>query len=338
MIADIKKRNYWLRVFGAYAAVEACIQLLFWFVLNRFGASPISILEFHLVMWFFQSVLIWPIWLVAWSVIKYPIPVQILVNIAFFVIYSFFWFGPVQDCIAFCFEILQQFTRVPQNRIAPHVDNSNEFQILNYQLLKHGFRLGWFFVALYFYQYQTAEKKRMSLAIANKELQIELFKWRLNPDFYFKTIDYLKCLAIQKPQLAAVPILKLSGIMEYVIYEAKKKTTWLIREIKFLSNYVELLNDQHGKKIITLEVIGEPGKQQIAPLTLTGLVDKVYQVTEKGEELLIRLNLEKGQLSACFSGRFISSLNLLFDADASVALNSPTNISVKMKLYAKAVL
>jgi hypothetical protein len=99
--------NYWLKVFALYALTEACIQLLFFFILNNYGTNRITIIEFHFVMCFFQCLLIWPIWWVAWSVKHKNAVVQIVINVAFYVVYSLLWFGPVQDAIGFFYNELQ---------------------------------------------------------------------------------------------------------------------------------------------------------------------------------------------------------------------------------------
>src|SRR5688572_5990644 len=154
-----QKARYWLRIFAIYALIEACIQLIFVIVLNNFGTRRISIVELHLVMWIFQCLLIWPIWWVAKAVYKKPVLVQILVNAGFYLLYSYCWFGPVQDIIGYLYEQLQSFTRAPDDKQVPILDSGSEYSYLNYQLLKHSFRLSVFFLAAYFYNYRLEEKK-----------------------------------------------------------------------------------------------------------------------------------------------------------------------------------
>ena len=269
---------YWLKVFAWYALTEACIQILFFIILNNFGTQRIGIIEFHLVMWLFQCLLIWPIWWVAWLVRQKKIVIQILVNIAFYAIYSYYWFGPVQDAIGFLYNHLQEITRAADDRQTPYLDRGYEFSYLNYQLLKHAFRLSWFYLAAYFYNYRTEEKKRTELAVANKELQLKLLKWHLNPSFYFKTIDHLRQLAGNSPVSATGPILQLAKVMEYVIYEAKEKLIDVNKEIQFLNNYTQLLNQQNNAVKFETETCGDYDKLKISPLLLAGFIDKM--VTE----------------------------------------------------------
>src|SRR5688500_16128123 len=138
---DKHRTNYWLMVFALYALAEVCIQLLFFVVLNNFGTRPISLIEIHLLMWVFQCLLIWPIWWVAWSVRKTKIPIQVIVNLAFYIIYSYIWFGPVQDLIGYLYDNLIITTRSADNRLEAILDSGDEYSYLNYQMLKHAFRL-----------------------------------------------------------------------------------------------------------------------------------------------------------------------------------------------------
>ena len=57
------------------------------------------------------------------------------------------------------------------------------------------------------------EKKKIELAVSNKELQLKLLKWHLNPSFYFKTIKHLQQSAAVKPSDATEPILQLAKVI-----------------------------------------------------------------------------------------------------------------------------
>ncbi len=308
-----QEARYWLKVFAVYALIEACIQLIFLIVLNNFGTHRISIVEIHLLMWIFQCLLIWPIWWVARSVYKKPILVQILVNAVFYIVYSYCWFGPVQDIIGYLYEHLQAFTRSPGDRQVAILDSGNEYSYLNYQLLKHGFRLSVFFLAAYFYNYRLEEKKRLELAVANKELQLKMLKWHLNPSFYFKTINHLRQVAGNKPDNATGPILQLAKVMEYVIYEAKEKLIAVKKEINFLNNYIQLLNQQDNNTKIETGVTGNYEKLKISPLLLVGFIDKIAVRANDAEKITVSMQLnfsgkEMTVIIAGLPGKGISSL------------------------------
>jgi len=310
--------NYWLKVFALYALAEACIQLLFFYILNNFGRVRISIIEYHMVMWVFQCLLIWPIWWVAWSVRQQKIIVQLLVNIAFYAGYTYCWFGPVQDTIAYLYNHLQAITRPVNDRQVAYLDRGNEFSFLNYQLLKHAFRLSWFFLASFFYNYRLEEKRRLELATANKELQLKLLKWHLNPSFYFKTISHLRQVANEKPINTTAPILQLAKVMEYVIYEAKEKLIDVKKEIQFIGNYIRLINQQpDNNSSFEMEVTGEHGHLKIAPLLLAGFIDKLVIYDSSFEKKVYKMVLEftGNHMQLSINCNFKHQDNILLQAD-----------------------
>jgi hypothetical protein len=266
--------KYWLKVFGLYALFEGFIQLLYNYLLNEYGQRPISNLEFHGIMWLFQCLLIYPIWWVAWSVRLKKAGIQVVVNVLFFIAYSIIWFGPVQDIIQFLHQGLQQFSRAQSKRVITPVDTATD--LLPYQLLKHTFRLSWFFLANYLYHYRHEEQRRMELDVANKDLQLKLLKWHLNPGFYFKTIDHLQQLSSRSPASCSRPILQLAKVMEYVIYEAKEKLIDVSKEINFLDGYVQLINQQAGSTAhFTIQSEGATDRLKIPPLLLAGFIDRI---------------------------------------------------------------
>jgi sensor histidine kinase YesM len=300
-----EETRYWLKVFALYALVEACVQLLFMFILNNFGNRRISIPEFHLVMWVFQCLLIWPIWWVARALIKQKIIIQVFVSIVFYVVYSYCWFGPVQDAIASLYNGLQHITRPVNDQQVAILDDGKQYSYLNYQLLKHAFRLSWFYMANYFWNYYREEKKRIELAVSNKELQLKLLKWHLNPSFYFKTIKHLQQSAAVNPSDATEPILQLAKVMEYVIYEAREPKIEMKKEIQFLGNYIELINQQpDNKAFISLEYKNGYEKLRIAPLLLAGLVDNIVTTpaNDKKKEYSISLQFLEDEMFFSVAG------------------------------------
>jgi Histidine kinase len=268
--------RYWLGVLAWYAAAEACVQLLFFFIFHTFTSGGGSNIEYHFVMLLFHCLLIWPIWWVARAVRGQKSWIQVLVNLAFFFVYAYCWFYPIQDAVAVVYNNLQDITRPGSVHEGPTLDSYLHYTILNYQVLKHAFRLSWYYVADFLYYYRAEEKKKIELAISNKALELKLLKWHLNPDFYFKTLRYLQRSAAEHPAAATVPILQLSRIMEYVIYDAREPRIGMQKELQFLSNYVELLNRQQDNQLtISLAYTKGAAQVKIAPLLLAALIDQL---------------------------------------------------------------
>jgi hypothetical protein len=154
----------------------------------------------------------------------------------------------------------------------------------------------------------------------NKELELKLLTWQLNPSFYFNAIRHLQQLAAIEPARCTRPILQLAKVMEYVIYETKEPKIPVSKELFFLNSYVELVN-QHGQSKTTFELstIGKFDKLQISPLLLVGFIDKI--VARDVFEGSYRIGLE-------FSGE-----NLLFNIVNCSAQNTPIMMHEDDHLY-----
>ena len=71
--------------------------------------------------------------------------------------------------------------------------------------------------------------------------------------------------------------------MEYVIYEARETQIEMRKEIQFLSNYIQLINQQEGSNVqLELEYGEGYEKLKIAPLLLTGLIDSIVVASQPG--------------------------------------------------------
>ena len=318
-------RDYWIKVFSLYACVEACIQLMFLFILNNFSERPVSNLEFHSIMWVFQCMMVWTIWFTAQSVYEEPIWVQIFVNLFFFIAYSIFWLGPIQDSIHYLHQHLQQFTLPKENRLPSAVDSS-----VGYQLLKHGFRLAFFYFANFFYSYRIEEQKRLQIIIDNKELQLKLLKWHLNPRFYLETINYLKQLSYSRPADCTKPILHLAKVMEYIIYDSREKLIDVSKEIHFLHHYIELINPQHiNSSRFSITTSGEYGKLKIPPLLLAGFIDSIVSGDYDSDKNKYLIELQFSNNKMLFSVNGSSDNNRSSDNNNS---NRQPNESMQKRL------
>jgi hypothetical protein len=220
------------------------------------------------------------------------VAVQIAVNLAVALLYGYAWLIPVQDIFGSAYNAVLDITQPGTKHTGSTIDSKLHYSIINFQILKHAFRLSFFYLAQYFYNYKWEEKKRIELVVSNKELELKLLKWHLNPSFYFRTIKLLQKSASQQPHHASNAILQLAKVMEYVIYEASQPRVEMKRELEFLNNYVQLMNHQaDDDKIIILEYKEVTGKFKIAPLLLAGYVDNIMSTGNKGMHTSYKLNI-----------------------------------------------
>lgn len=72
------------------------------------------------------------------------------------------------------------------------------------------------------------------------QLELDALKSQLNPHFLFNGINSIYSLSIQRDPRASETLLKLSDLLRYSLYELKKDSIPLEREVEMIENYLEI--------------------------------------------------------------------------------------------------
>jgi len=85
------------------------------------------------------------------------------------------------------------------------------------------------------------EKTRLEKLKKEKlKTELQLLKSQIRPHFFFNTLNNLYALTLEKSDMAPELVLKLSDVMEFVIYDSKKNQISLGEEIKYINNYIAI--------------------------------------------------------------------------------------------------
>ncbi len=123
-----------------------------------------------------------------------------------------------------------------------------------------------------------AEQKNK--AVENEKLSTELsfLKSQINPHFFFNTLNNIYSLAIVQSDQTAPAVLKLSAIMRYILTETKQDWVPLTKEIKFISNYIELQQVRLTDKVsIHFNITGETEQVMVAPLIFIPFIENAFK-------------------------------------------------------------
>jgi sensor histidine kinase YesM len=152
-------------------------------------------------------------------------------------------------------------------------------------------------------QLEKEKEQQLTLEFQKKltEMELQLLKSQLNPHFYFNTLNNLYGLSMIAPKKAPDAILKLSDIMEYVIYDCKTEKVPLNKELKFISSYVDLERLRYDEATrIELVVSGESNGYQVSPLLLIQFVENAFkhgmEENKASSFLSIHINVAEGWL------------------------------------------
>jgi len=142
--------------------------------------------------------------------------------------------------------------------------------------------IGRFFVFAYLL-YALNEKLKQSREIGqmkSERLQAEInqMKAQINPHFLFNTLNNIYGLALEKSERTPEIILRLSKMMDYMLYDSAELLVSLRKDIQNVEDYVEIEKIRNGNLAkIDLKVSGDVSNQRIAPLMLLPIVENAFK-------------------------------------------------------------
>ena len=135
-------------------------------------------------------------------------------------------------------------------------------------------------ISFYFSNIQklTLEKENIELEKEKTELELSFLKAQVNPHFFFNTLNNIYSLIEDKDAVAANIVLKLSDLMRYSLYESNHAQIPLVRELRFIQDYVNLEKIRH-KEHVVIDVDFPPVSSGliITPLILIAFVENAFK-------------------------------------------------------------
>ncbi|WP_170299280.1 sensor histidine kinase [Larkinella terrae] len=143
-----------------------------------------------------------------------------------------------------------------------------------YLLCTSGLLIGFHMIRYGFRQQQLNQQ----LVIANQNVELKSLKDQIHPHFLFNTLNNLYGLTRQDPQKAGEVVLRLSQLMQYMLYEGNMPLVPLRKEVDYLQNYLALERIRYGKQVhLSFQVSGNTDSFQIAPLILLPFVENAFK-------------------------------------------------------------
>ncbi|MCK5729470.1 MAG: histidine kinase [Draconibacterium sp.] len=171
--------------------------------------------------------------------------------------------------------------------------------ISNYQMYKmdpSSFDAVLLFVGLYFiiivataiklvrHSFQIQKKNReldnlkLETELKLKEAELKLLKAQIHPHFLFNTLNNLYGLTLEKSNKAPDLVLRLSEILDYILYRCNEKRVSLSEEIHNLKNYIEIEKIRYSEKLnLELNFPENTNNLSIAPLIILPFVENAFK-------------------------------------------------------------
>lgn len=146
------------------------------------------------------------------------------------------------------------------------------------------------------------EKQRIEILEKEKITnELKFLKAQIQPHFLFNTLNNLYALTLSKSDLAPKVVLKLSELLDFILYHSNEKTIAVSKEIELITGYIELESLRYGKALDLAFVHDvDNNNTQIAPLLLLPAIENAFKhgasTDPKNAKIDVKLTVINGQL------------------------------------------
>lgn len=229
----------------------------------------------------------------------------------------------------------KEFAADEQGRLLPPPSINHPPPPRNFQLLHHiGHNLWMFLLMVFFSLYLHSLYRRREIQREKLKAELSYLKAQINPHFLFNTLNsiYGTALTEKSPQTAEA-ILKLSGLMRYVLLDDQEEFVSLQRELSFISDFIELQKIRLGDTVnIRYNSSGDPGDLRIAPLILITFIENAFKHgvnPEEKSEIAISMLIANGAVELIVDNTKVN----YFNPDRGIGSLGLTNTRKRLDLY-----
>lgn len=123
------------------------------------------------------------------------------------------------------------------------------------------------------------ERDRNRLLKENQyKIKLKYLKTQIQPHFFFNTLNNLYSLSLDSSDKVPEVIIKLSKLMEYVLYDIEgSKSVPLISEIEYMQNYIEIEKLRYENVDVRINIESNIEDVTIPPLLFISLIENAFK-------------------------------------------------------------
>lgn len=142
---------------------------------------------------------------------------------------------------------------------------------------------------------KTRFEERHKIELLQKEKvtnELQFLKGQIQPHFLFNTLNNLYALTLSKSDLAPQVVLKLSELLDFILYQSGQSTIPISKEIELIQGFIELETLRYGDKIsVKFNYETENNNTPISPLLLLPLVENAFKHGVSGSTKNSKINI-----------------------------------------------
>ncbi|WP_282136491.1 sensor histidine kinase [Seonamhaeicola maritimus] len=155
----------------------------------------------------------------------------------------------------------------------------------------------------------SIEKKRNEdLAKLQMSTELKFLRTQIQPHFFFNTLNNLYALTLKKSDNAPRLVIKLSDMMQYILYEVKSSKASLLEEINHINNFIDIERLRFKDRIESeMDITGDIEDVYVPPLLLLSFIENCFKHgLKENDKLNIKMsfNVLNGYLEFNLSNNF----------------------------------
>ncbi|MCH5686989.1 histidine kinase [Niabella sp. W65] len=178
------------------------------------------------------------------------------------------------------------------------VRNSHLMETLSYNFFSTLWYLGLMLalkLSIDWYEQQSAIQQ---IKVEKLNAEVDFLRSQVNPHFLFNALNNLYGLTLKQSPDASAAVLKLSGLMEYMLYDSNEQYIPLDKELAYIHNYIELERLRlDGDADIQVKISGATDECLIPPFLILPLLENAVKHGLKGMNggafLHLEINIDK---------------------------------------------
>jgi len=125
---------------------------------------------------------------------------------------------------------------------------------------------------------RVLEREKLETELKLKEAELNFLKSQINPHFLFNALNNLYSLTLEKSDKAPQVVLKISALLDYMLYECNVPYVDFSKEMESVTNYIDLQKIRFGSNAsVNINISGETNDVKIAPLILLPFVENAFK-------------------------------------------------------------
>ena len=137
----------------------------------------------------------------------------------------------------------------------------------------------WAMSTVYWFVTDKIRTEQLIKEKENENLKTELsfLRSQVSPHFLFNMLNNMVAMARLKSDLLESSLIRLSGLLRYMLYESDDTSVTLLRETEYVNSYIELQKIRYASSLF-IRVDMDPGDNQlIEPMLLIPFIENAFK-------------------------------------------------------------